>query len=1073
MLRSNRLALLLGVVAISLTCVIGLLAFRSGRGRLEAQYTLSTTHEVDFYATLLDSTTEGGVPQSVLDYIARHFETKQQLSNEGAELVVYDEHGAVLLDTARRQAPGAGQLTDRTYAQGVDVPSTIGEVCTRSYTWSGYCRREGSEHSYLASFGRALQTHALVGYFLPAENITLELDRASIPWMLGMALVALVLMPLALLMLNRSYVRSVVSLASAQESLRESEARLSAAIESLPCEFTIHGPDGRIVLQNAEAVKKAGRMEGRTLAEGGLGPELVQFWAGHCARALKGESFEIEYERREGSTQRHFHAIVGPVRSAAGTLGVSVLEFDLTERKRTERALAHAHRELDFHFENSPLALIEWDPQMRVRRWSKGAERIFGWRAEEVLGRDYSEFMFVHPGDFGRVAQVVGELMRGVAHASSENRNLTQSGDTLHCQWFNSAFSDASGRVLSVLSICQDVSARVRADGVQRMHRLVFGAMLEQRSEQEVLGILIRSLDELIPGALCSVLLREPGAARLRNCAAPALPAEYLDAIDGLPIGDGEECGVCGRACHTRQPVIIADLRQEPSLRRFLPVFEPHGLRALHSYPILAMDGSALGSFAFYFQQPRQPRERERGVIEEAVDLARVVVEYTRAQREQAQMNSRVSVLHDIGRQILETGSVEDVLQYAVERLCESLGCLRASVLLVDRDANGNIERLHLAAAGGAARLSQPVGTTFEPSALTPEEMQCLLRGETLVRADLGVEAQSRAALVALEAHGVRSMVQSPMISHGRLVGTLNLAYPTLGCPPEEALAVGREAAFLLGVAVEQQRLNEALRQHAFELERRVLERTEKLLETNVEMETYVHTVTHDLRAPLRSIQGFGRALVEDHLHELGPMAREYVERMVAGAERMEHLMRELLAYSRLGHTELHMQGVDLSAIEREAENLISSELRQSSAELIVEGPLGEVRGHTPTLVQVVANLLSNAAKFVPKDRRPQIKLRREQRGPRLRLWIEDNGIGVPLEAQERIWGVFERLHGTDSYPGTGLGLAIVRRALGRMHGSCGVESDASGGSRFWIELDALETAAGEFPSESSSGPSG
>jgi signal transduction histidine kinase len=220
-------------------------------------------------------------------------------------------------------------------------------------------------------------------------------------------------------------------------------------------------------------------------------------------------------------------------------------------------------------------------------------------------------------------------------------------------------------------------------------------------------------------------------------------------------------------------------------------------------------------------------------------------------------------------------------------------------------------------------------------------------------------------------------------------------------------------------------------------------------------METYVHTVTHDLRAPLRAIQGFGLALVEDHLSELSPTARAYVERMIAGAERMDQLMRELLAYSRLGHLELHLQGVDLGAIEREAETLIASELEHSSAKVLVDGPLGEVRGHTPTLVQVMANLLSNAAKFVPEGCQPRIRLRPEPRGARLRLWVEDNGIGIPPEARERIWGVFERLHGTDAYPGTGLGLAIVRRALERMHGTCGVESEPGAGSRFWIELDS------------------
>jgi signal transduction histidine kinase len=116
-------------------------------------------------------------------------------------------------------------------------------------------------------------------------------------------------------------------------------------------------------------------------------------------------------------------------------------------------------------------------------------------------------------------------------------------------------------------------------------------------------------------------------------------------------------------------------------------------------------------------------------------------------------------------------------------------------------------------------------------------------------------------------------------------------------------------------------------------------------------------------------------------------------------------------------------------------------------------GSLPRIKGHPTTLVQVVANLLGNAVKFVPPGMTPRVRVWAEERGERMRLWVEDNGIGIAPEHQERIFRVFERLHRRESYPGTGIGLAIVRKGMERMGGGCGVESAPGQGSRFWVDL--------------------
>jgi signal transduction histidine kinase len=120
-----------------------------------------------------------------------------------------------------------------------------------------------------------------------------------------------------------------------------------------------------------------------------------------------------------------------------------------------------------------------------------------------------------------------------------------------------------------------------------------------------------------------------------------------------------------------------------------------------------------------------------------------------------------------------------------------------------------------------------------------------------------------------------------------------------------------------------------------------------------------------------------------------------------------------------------------------------------------VQEPLPAVVGHAATLSQVVANLLGNGAKFMPPGRVPHLNVRAEPRRQVVRLWVEDNGIGIQPEHQERIFGVFERLHGNDEYPG----LAIVRKGIERMGGRVGVESTPGQGSRFWIELPPVSAA--------------
>lgn len=234
------------------------------------------------------------------------------------------------------------------------------------------------------------------------------------------------------------------------------------------------------------------------------------------------------------------------------------------------------------------------------------------------------------------------------------------------------------------------------------------------------------------------------------------------------------------------------------------------------------------------------------------------------------------------------------------------------------------------------------------------------------------------------------------------------------------------------------------------ELERLVEERTSALKELVEDLEHFSYTLIHDMRAPLRTMQGFSETVLEECAACDKEQPRSLLERIKTSTARMDRLITDALNFTKAIRLELPLEPVDMGALLR---GMLESypELTAAKADVHIEGEMPPVMANPAGLTQCFSNLLTNAVKFVAPGRRASIRVRAERRDGWVRVWFEDNGIGIPPEALGRVFDLFHRVH--KQYEGTGIGLALVRKVTQRMGGRVGVESEVGKGSLFWIEL--------------------
>jgi len=290
---------------------------------------------------------------------------------------------------------------------------------------------------------------------------------------------------------------------------------------------------------------------------------------------------------------------------------------------------------------------------------------------------------------------------------------------------------------------------------------------------------------------------------------------------------------------------------------------------------------------------------------------------------------------------------------------------------------------------------------------------------------------------------------------------SLNLVFAN---HPYLSLAVGAHGyerlMLFTGVAFVVSSLADRIRRHQrqladlnAQLENKVKQRTAALNESNRQLEAFCYTLAHDLRAPLRAIEGFSNLLISDHGPKLDTETTAGIRRIRNSAERMGRLILDLLAYTDLSREDFQRTPVDLNYVTRKILRVFADVIERAGAEISVELSAAHVMADPAGVERVLMNLVANALKFSSPERRLCLRICSEKEPPNVRISVVDNGIGIDPRYCERIFGVFERLSPQDSPTGTGIGLAIVKRSVEKMGGSVGVESTPGVGSRFWFRL--------------------
>jgi PAS domain S-box-containing protein len=470
--------------------------------------------------------------------------------------------------------------------------------------------------------------------------------------------------------------------------------------------------------------------------------------------------------------------------------------------------------------------------------------------------------------------------------------------------------------------------------------------------------------------------------------------------------------------------------------------------KALHFETSLS---SQTGTLEF-FEGTYVSRLDDKGQTKGLIGYFRNVTESKRAEEVLQRHAKRLRNLHKVDQAILlAIESPRSIAETALMHIRNLLSCQRAGVQLFDFEKN----ELKAFAIGVKAKAIMQIDT--HPLEDFRGDLQILKQGMMDITEDLAGSSSPSAVTKSLLREGIHSYINVPLLSGTKLIGALNLAWNNPRTFSAEEKEIVSEVAGQIAIVFEQARLRSETEAHARDLEKRVQKRTIELEAANKELEAFSYSVSHDLRAPLRAVDGFSRILLEEHLSELSPEAQHYLDQVRANAVQMGQLIDDLLTFSRTSRQALTKRPVDVGEIVRQVLEELQGELKGRKANVII-GDLPQCRADPAMLKRVIFNLISNAVKFTRKKEVTEIEIGSINNDGKITYYVKDNGAGFDMNYASKLFGVFQRLHTGSEYEGTGVGLAIVQRIVHRHKGRVWAESEVDKGAKFYFTLEGDES---------------
>jgi PAS domain S-box-containing protein len=438
----------------------------------------------------------------------------------------------------------------------------------------------------------------------------------------------------------------------------------------------------------------------------------------------------------------------------------------------------------------------------------------------------------------------------------------------------------------------------------------------------------------------------------------------------------------------------------------------------------------------------------ESGAYAGALAMLTDITKRTCAEAQARTSVQRLEALRALDTAILEARSREEVASISLRFLDEFVPIWAVNILSFDFDADEG-EVLDTVRSP-SPEFSPGLRISFDD--FGRDDIAVLLTGAERVVPDVDALPVLSKALHSLRAKGMRSYARIPLMAEGSLIGSLNMGSDKLGGFEPSQIAIARSISDVLAIGLRQSALRDQVARQAAELEQRVAERTAQLEAVNRELESFTASVSHDLRAPARHIDGYASLLLEE-AGELKPDTIGTLQRIVRAAKRMNTLIDDLLSLARTGTQELNKSDFDMQALVKEVVEEIDP--RSSASRICWKIDALPPAHGDPALVRVMLqNLLANAVKYSSKREQAKIEVgARKSESGAAEFFVHDNGAGFDMAYSDKLFCVFSRLHSEREFEGTGIGLATVQRIVNRHGGRIRAHGKPGEGAEFSFTL--------------------